>query len=76
MQAVAKVNTPAGLPGTSWEVTMYNNGKEAVVGLIADSKVTLNFSAEGQVNGNSRSEERRVGKECLTKCRSRWSPDH
>src|SRR3546814_9775598 len=23
-----------------------------------------------------RSEERRVGKECVSKCRSRWSPDH
>src|SRR5213082_3616546 len=23
-----------------------------------------------------RSEERRVGKECLTQCRSRWWPDH
>ena len=26
--------------------------------------------------GASRSEERRVGKECLTQCRSRWSPYH
>ena len=26
--------------------------------------------------GISRSEERRVGKECELKCRSRWSPDH
>src|SRR3546814_20201184 len=25
---------------------------------------------------NARSEERRVGKECVSKCRSRWSPDH
>src|SRR3546814_15392956 len=25
---------------------------------------------------NSRSEERRVGKECVSKCRSRWSPVH
>ena len=25
---------------------------------------------------NERSEERRVGKECLTQCRSRWSPYH
>src|SRR3546814_19997988 len=25
---------------------------------------------------HSRSEERRVGKECVSKCRSRWSPDH
>ena len=27
-------------------------------------------------NGTSRSEERRVGKECLRLCRSRWSPYH
>ena len=53
MQVVAKVNTPAGLPGTAWEVRWYNNGKEAVVGLIAYSEVTLNFGAEGQVSGNS-----------------------
>ena len=26
--------------------------------------------------GVSRSEERRVGKECLRLCRSRWSPYH
>src|SRR3546814_18389695 len=25
---------------------------------------------------NDRSEERRVGKECVSTCRSRWSPDH
>src|SRR3546814_14351525 len=24
----------------------------------------------------ARSEERRVGKECVSPCRSRWSPDH
>ena len=40
----------------------------------------------GRLNGGSsilqltqqvyRSEERRVGKECLTQCRSRWSPYH
>src|SRR3546814_12462672 len=26
--------------------------------------------------GQIRSEERRVGKECVSTCRSRWSPDH
>src|SRR3546814_11582551 len=26
--------------------------------------------------GNDRSEERSVGKECVSKCRSRWSPSH
>src|SRR3546814_15620663 len=27
-------------------------------------------------NEKVRSEERRVGKECVSTCRSRWSPDH
>src|SRR3546814_17812458 len=26
--------------------------------------------------GDDRSDERRVGKECVSQCRSRWSPDH
>src|SRR3546814_18797143 len=29
-----------------------------------------------QVQGLERSEERRVGKECVSTCRSRWSPYH
>src|SRR3546814_12123798 len=28
------------------------------------------------VTGTKRSEERRVGKECVSTCRSRWSPYH
>src|SRR3546814_19046613 len=28
------------------------------------------------VKSGHRSEERRVGKECVSTCRSRWSPDH
>src|SRR3546814_12637559 len=32
-------------------------------------------NAEG-VAAFDRSEERRVGKECVSTCRSRWSPDH
>src|SRR3546814_2693523 len=30
----------------------------------------------GNVRGRFRSEERRVGKECVSTCRSRWSPYH
>ena len=30
----------------------------------------------GVVDKTLRSEERRVGKECVTQCRSRWSPYH
>src|SRR3546814_11345451 len=32
-------------------------------------------SAAGEIHG-ARSEERRVGKECVSTCRSRWSPYH
>ena len=32
--------------------------------------------ADYQVLTDRRSEERRVGKECPSKCRSRWSPYH
>src|SRR3546814_17648007 len=28
------------------------------------------------IGGKARSEERRVGKECVSTCRSRWSPYH
>ena len=31
---------------------------------------------ERQRTDSRRSEERRVGKECASMCRSRWSPDH
>src|SRR3546814_4324323 len=30
----------------------------------------------GKALNEGRSEERRVGKECVSKCRSRWSPNH
>src|SRR3546814_2873792 len=32
--------------------------------------------ALGRIYGTARSEERRVGKECVSQCRSRWSPEH
>src|SRR3546814_3268111 len=31
---------------------------------------------QGTLFGRNRSEERRVGKECVSTCRSRWSPYH
>ena len=46
-------------------VTMHNIPEGMAVGVIFAGVVS-----------NSRSEERRVGKECLRLCRSRWSPYH
>src|SRR3546814_15187582 len=34
------------------------------------------FSSHDLVHWPNRSEERRVGKECVSTCRSRWSPEH
>src|SRR3546814_5832744 len=33
-------------------------------------------ATEGWAERSDRSEERRVGKECVSTCRSRWSPQH
>lgn len=39
------------LGGTSWLVSGYNNGKQAVVSVIIDSKLTAEFSSAGEVSG-------------------------
>lgn len=40
------------LPGSSWTVTGYNNGKEAVVGAVEGSDLTLQFGTDSTVSGN------------------------
>ena len=40
------------LAGTSWRVTGINNGKDAVVSLVAGTKVTMNFATGGEVAGS------------------------
>src|SRR3546814_16682760 len=45
--------------------------------LLADEPTTaLDVTIQEQILGLLRSEERRVGKECVSTCRSRWSPYH
>src|SRR3546814_11739379 len=52
---------------------------------VAKIRLTNGFEVIGYIPGEGhnlqepsvvRSEERRVGKECVSKCRSRWSPYH
>src|SRR3546814_19470647 len=47
-------------------------GNVEMVALHGQTGVTL----EHIVSSRRRSEERRVGKECVSTCRSRWSPYH
>src|SRR3546814_14551916 len=44
--------------------------------LVAIEAVGLGQDALGRAAQYARSEERRVGKECVSTCRSRWSPYH
>src|SRR3546814_16991066 len=48
---------------------------DAVVELVRETG-RLIFLRGLVVQGEDRSEERRVGKECVSTCRSRWSPYH
>ena len=41
------------LAGTQWQVTAYNNGREAVVSVSLGSEITAAFDATGQVTGNA-----------------------
>ena len=56
-----------GVHWTAGQIKELNKRKQPVV--------TFNRIAR-KLNGVVRSEERRVGKECELKCRSRWSPYH
>src|SRR3546814_14591962 len=44
------------------------------VGLVLALAGALDMLVQGVLVGPLRSEERRVGKECVSTCRSRWSP--
>jgi heat shock protein HslJ len=44
---------PVQLPGTKWLVTGYNNGKQAVTSVEANSTLTLDFGTDGTASGNS-----------------------
>lgn len=47
------VAEPQDLAGTSWEATGYNNGRQAVVSLIAGTAITARFSQDGKLAGNA-----------------------
>src|SRR3546814_13524389 len=40
------------------------------------SRGDYSYESDEIISGDKRSEERRVGKECVSTCRTRWSPYH
>src|SRR3546814_20033009 len=58
-----------------YKVSMGNADKTLVEFKLArNTKLKANLKSQVQIY--ERSEERRVGKECVSTCRSRWSPYH
>src|SRR3546814_15014037 len=45
-------------------------------GEVLDESFAIISRFAGRIFDDSRSEERRVGKECVSRCKSRWSPYH
>lgn len=41
------------LAGTSWQVSGLNNGRQAVVGVIAGTSLTMSFGADGRLSGSA-----------------------
>jgi heat shock protein HslJ len=41
------------LAGSAWDVTNYNNGREAVVGVLADTGLTVVFGDDGTIGGSA-----------------------
>src|SRR3546814_19042988 len=56
-------------PGTAW---LYSNAAYTLLGYLIEDVTGQSYAAH--VTAILRSEERRVGQECVSTCRTRWSP--
>src|SRR3546814_15412059 len=80
-RALTRVDLPTlGRPMTAtWPARCGTGFMLALYGLMDKSPCRSGFHASGEAAGVRRlprSEERRVGKECVSTCRSRWLPYH
>src|SRR3546814_10569702 len=49
--------------------------EDRILDVVPDARISP-MDPKSVAGGERRSEERRVGKECVSTCRSRWSPYH
>src|SRR3546814_4492921 len=79
---IIKNQGPGGDSGALLRKSLADQGKKLPI--LEDSDDSANFSyvknfvldVDSEYLRGVRSEERRVGKECVSTCRSRWSPYH
>jgi heat shock protein HslJ len=48
-----EASEPISLTGTNWVATSFNNGREAVVSLLADTTITADFAEDGTLSGTA-----------------------
>src|SRR3546814_7953773 len=65
-----------GLPLGGMTIFLDLGGKRAAAGNVQSRISDLTEEVDDHRRQPIRSEERRVGKECVSTCRSRWSPYH
>src|SRR3546814_2315241 len=69
---LANIRTRAWRDGDDWVI----EGQKIWTSLAQFSDWIFVIARTGEGSNGPRSEERRVGKECVSTCRSRWSPYH
>src|SRR3546814_18081567 len=65
--------------GSTLLASSFGTGRSIFTAWVWTGMVMMNMmrgTSMTSINGVMRSEERRVGKECVSTCRSRWSPMH
>ena len=66
----------AGAKGVSLKLIKLGGFRAAIAAGKLCRKLGLSINVAAKIAESGRSEERRVGKECTSVCRSRWSPYH
>src|SRR3546814_13352078 len=75
-EARGKIGIPDGRDGIVVDVDALDEG-DVILPLVDVTLLPTKLDRTGLViRGEGRSEERRVGKECVSTCRSRWWPYH
>src|SRR3546814_14832550 len=81
-ERMAIVDVKTEITGNVWKIVAKVGdtvGEDEPILILESMKMEIPVAApeDGKVNEILvRSEERRVGKECVSTCRSRWSPSH
>src|SRR3546814_19365713 len=65
-----------GIGGVDLVQPLLGRGVDAMEAIVAADREQFELAARADATIIARSEERRVGKECVSTCRSRWSPYH